>query len=75
MNFYAPPFDCKVEFLLQFFDDTLADIAEGSDVVRKNLDADRHSNILIRRNRAPLQLLIKNATLDTIADYGKHVLF
>ena len=42
MNFNAPPFDCNVEFLLQLFDDALADVAEGSDVVRKNFDADRH---------------------------------
>ena len=42
MDFNAPPFDFQVEFLLQLFDEALADIAEGSDIVGKNFDADRH---------------------------------
>jgi hypothetical protein len=47
MNLNAAPFDCKVELLLQLFDDALADVAEGSDVIGKNFYADSHSKILI----------------------------
>jgi len=42
MDLHAPPFDLEVEFLFQLFDDALADIAEGSDVIGKDLHADGH---------------------------------
>jgi len=42
MDFHATPFDLKVEFLFQLFDDPVADIAEGSDVIGKNLYTDGH---------------------------------
>jgi len=38
----APPDDLKVEFLFQLFDDALADVAEGSDVIGEDLHADGH---------------------------------
>jgi hypothetical protein len=42
MDFQTLPFYLKVEFLLQLFDDALADVAEGSDVIGKNRNADAH---------------------------------
>jgi hypothetical protein len=42
MDLHAPPFHRKVEFLLQLFDDALADVAEGSDVVGEDFNADGH---------------------------------
>ncbi len=42
MDLDAPPFDNQVEFLLQLFDDTLADKAERSYIVGKDLHLDRH---------------------------------
>jgi hypothetical protein len=50
MDLHAQPFDRKVEFLLQLFDDALADVAEGSDVVGENLDTDRHKRDLVFGN-------------------------
>jgi hypothetical protein len=47
MDLHAPPFDFEIEFLLQLFDDALADIAEGSDVIGKYLHADGHVNDLV----------------------------
>ncbi len=43
MDLHAPPFDLKDELLLQLFDDTFADIAEGSDVVREDHNAYAHA--------------------------------
>jgi len=43
MDLHAPPFDLKFELLLQFFDDALADVAEGSDIIGKDLHTDGHS--------------------------------
>jgi len=42
MNLRAPPRDLKIELLLQLFDDAFADVAEGSDIVGKNLQVDGH---------------------------------
>ncbi len=42
MDLDAPPFDNQIEFLLQFFDDALADKAERSYIVGKDLQLDRH---------------------------------
>jgi hypothetical protein len=42
MDFDAPPFYLKIEFLLQLFDDALADVAERSDIIGKDLNTDRH---------------------------------
>jgi len=47
MDLHAPPFDRKVEFLFQLFDDPVADIAEGSDVIGKDLHADGHVGDLV----------------------------
>jgi hypothetical protein len=33
MDFHAQPFDVEIKLLLQLFDDALADVAEGSDVI------------------------------------------
>src|SRR5512144_2208800 len=42
MDLNAGPFHREIELLLQLFDDALADVAEGSDVVGKDLHADGH---------------------------------
>ncbi len=42
MDLDAPPFDNQVEFLLQLFDDALADEAERSYIVGKDLQFDCH---------------------------------
>jgi len=47
MDLHAQPFDFEVEFLLQLFDDALADIAEGSDIIGKNFDMDGHKRVLV----------------------------
>jgi hypothetical protein len=47
MDFHAPPFDFELEFLLQLFDDAFADVAEGSDVVGKDLHAYGHESGLV----------------------------
>jgi len=50
MDLNAPPFDLKIELLLQFFDDTFADVAEGSDVIGEDLNAYGHeSNSFFRQ--------------------------
>jgi hypothetical protein len=46
MDLHAPPFDLKIELLLQLFDDAFADIAEGSDVIGKDLNAYGHESDL-----------------------------
>ncbi len=46
MDLHASPFDLKIELLLQSFDDTFADVAEGSDIIRKNLNGYGHENDL-----------------------------
>jgi hypothetical protein len=48
MDLHSPPFHDKVELLLQLFDDALADVAEGSDVVRKYLNADGHGTAFLQ---------------------------
>jgi hypothetical protein len=68
MNLHTPPFDFKVEFLLQLFDDALADVAEGSDIVGKNFYAGSHKKRLIRIVRGTSQFLINNTILTTV--YG-----
>jgi hypothetical protein len=47
MDFHAPPFDLKIELLLQFFDDAFADVAEGSDIIGKDLNAYGHKSNLV----------------------------
>jgi hypothetical protein len=42
MDLQSPPFDRKIELLFKLFDDALADEAEGSDVIGKDLNADGH---------------------------------
>ena len=42
MDFYTAPVDLKNEFLLQLFDDALADIAEGSDIVGEDPHFNSH---------------------------------
>jgi hypothetical protein len=42
MDLHADPFHREVELLLQLFDDALADVAEGSDVIGEHLYADGH---------------------------------
>jgi hypothetical protein len=42
MDLNTTPFDNKIELLLQLFDDALADVAEGSDIVGKDLNRDGH---------------------------------
>jgi hypothetical protein len=44
MNLNAQPLDVKIELLLQLFDDALADIAEGSDIVGKDANGDCHGS-------------------------------
>jgi hypothetical protein len=47
MDLHASPFDLKIVLLLQSFDDAFADVAEGSDIIRKNLNAYGHENDLV----------------------------
>ena len=47
MDLNTTPFDNKVELLLQLFDDTLADVAERSDIVGKDLNRDGHGMNLV----------------------------
>jgi len=49
MDLHTSPEDLKVEFLFQLFDDALADVAKGSDVIGKDLDPDGHENDLVFR--------------------------
>src|SRR5512143_3703712 len=42
MDLNAGPFHRDIELFLQFFDDALADVAEGSDVIGEDLHADGH---------------------------------
>jgi hypothetical protein len=42
MNLHTSPFHFELELLLQLFDDALADVAEGSDVVGKYENANGH---------------------------------
>jgi hypothetical protein len=46
MDLHAPPFHGKVELLLELFDDALADVAEGSDVVGKDFNVYAHETPL-----------------------------
>jgi hypothetical protein len=50
MDLHTSPIDLKVEFLFQLFDDALADVAEGSDVIGKDLHGDSHENNLVFRH-------------------------
>ncbi len=68
MNLYTPPFDCKVKFLLQLFDDALADVAEGSDIVGKNFYAESHKKRLTRMVRGTSQFPVDNTILTTVTD-------
>ena len=57
MDLDTPPFHDKVEFLHQLFDDTLADVAEGSDVIGKYLYAFAHATLLSTlENASPLTI-------------------
>ena len=47
MDLNAPPFDLKIELMLQFFDDTFADVAERSDVIGEDLNAYGHESDLV----------------------------
>ena len=47
MDLHALPLDLEVELLFQPFDDALADIAERSDIVGKDLNADAHGLYLL----------------------------
>jgi hypothetical protein len=49
VELHAEPFDLEVEFLFQLFDDALADVAEGSDVIGIHLHADGHERDLAFR--------------------------
>src|SRR5574341_121804 len=51
VDLHSPPFDDKVELLLQLFDDALADVAEGSDVVGEDCNADGHGVAFLRGQR------------------------
>jgi hypothetical protein len=42
MELDAVPFHVELELLLKLFDDAFADIAEGSDIVGKDLYPDGH---------------------------------
>jgi hypothetical protein len=44
MDLQTLPGDLEVKFLLEFFDDAIADVAEGSDVIGKDLHAYGHEN-------------------------------
>jgi hypothetical protein len=57
MDLHTPPFHNKVELLLQLFDDALADVAEWSDVIGKDLNMDGH-RVTFPRRRVP-----KNTTM------------
>ncbi len=46
MDLNAPPFDLKVELMLQSFDDAFANVAEGSDIIGKDLNAYGHESDL-----------------------------
>jgi len=53
MDLHAPPFDLKIELLLQFFDDAFADVAEGSDIIGKDLhDYGHESDLVLSENEA-----------------------
>ncbi len=47
MDLYTPPFDLKIELLLHLFDDAVADVAEGSNVIGKDLNAYGHERDLV----------------------------
>jgi hypothetical protein len=47
MDLHTSPLNLKVEFLFQLFDDALADVAKGSDVIGKDLHAYGHKNDLV----------------------------
>ena len=51
VDLHSPPFNRKVELLLQLFDDALADVAEGSDVVGEDCNADGHGVAFLRGQR------------------------
>jgi len=56
MDLHAPPFDLKIELLLQLFDDAFADVAEGSDVIGIDLNAYGHeSNLVLSTTEALAQ--------------------
>ena len=54
MDLDAPPGNDKVKLLLQFFDDALADKAERSDVVGKDLETDGHKPSFLCHFSLPL---------------------
>jgi hypothetical protein len=56
MDLHPTPLDLKIEFLFQLFDDALADVAEGSDVIGKDLHADGHERPLFQKNFVTIQV-------------------
>jgi hypothetical protein len=50
MDLHAPPFDMKIELLLQFFDDAFADVAERSDIIGIDLNGNGHRGTSLLRN-------------------------
>ena len=72
MDFHALPFDLKIELLLKFFDDPFADVAEGSDIIGKNLNAYGHeSNLVFSTDDA----LAHNNTLLSLLERDERALF
>ncbi len=57
MDLHSQPLDLEIELLFQFFDDAFADVAEGSDVVGKDSNGDRHG-ILLAKKRLSDRLII-----------------
>ena len=47
MDLESQPFHAEVKFLLQLVDKFPADVAEGSDVVGKDLNVDAHGSLLL----------------------------
>jgi len=58
MDLHAPPFNDEIELLLQLFDDTLADVAERSDVVGKEFNADGHGTQFPRNSNSCEKIML-----------------